>query len=262
ATVPEGLFWDTDGPYHYVRSAITSDGPMVLVGGEDHRTGADDAADALARLETFARERFAVEAVLRGWSGQILESVDGLPYIGPREPGSHVLLATGYGGNGLTFATVAAQLLCNAVRGAGSDCAEWYAPTRTLAPRQWAKYAAQNLPAAWTLVSDMLPHPRADSFEDLAPGDGRVVRVHGRNVAASRDTAGVLHLVSPACTHLGCDVAWNALEQSWDCPCHGSRFHPDGRVIHGPATSSLVPVDAATLSMPLPGRNSTPKAQP
>lgn len=236
---PEGLFWDRDDPYHYVRSAITNDGPVVIVGGEDHRTGVTEATAAVQRLETFARERFPVVEVDREWSGQIMETMDGLPYIGPREPGSQVYLATGYAGNGLTFGTVAAQLLCNTIRGVGSPYAEWYAPTRTMAARRWAKYAAQNLPAAWTLVTDILPHLRGESIDDLKPGEGRVVRLQGQKVAASRDHTGTVHLVSATCTHLGCDVAWNALEQSWDCPCHGSRYSPAGHVMHGPATSPL-----------------------
>ena len=235
----EGLFWDTDDPYHYMRSVMTHDGPILLVGGEDHRTGADEATDSVGRLEAFARERFPVERIVKEWSGQIMEPVDGLPLIGPREAGSRVYLATGYAGNGLTFGTAAAQLISSLIRGAGSAVADWYSPTRTLATKLWAKYAAQNLPAAWTLVSDMLPQLSGQSIDALAPGDGCVVRLQGQRVAASRDLDGGLHCVTATCTHLGCEVVWNRLEQSWDCPCHGSRFDPDGHVIHGPATSAL-----------------------
>jgi glycine/D-amino acid oxidase-like deaminating enzyme/nitrite reductase/ring-hydroxylating ferredoxin subunit len=242
ADLPRGLFWDTEEPYHYIRSAVTREGPIVIVGGEDHRTGTDGEQDSLERLERFARERLAVEAVVKAWSGQIMEPVDCLPYIGPREPGSRVYLATGYSGNGITFGTVAARLFTDVIRGTGSAYAEIYSPDRMMAPRQWAKYAAQNLPAAWTLVSDLLPLPRAESLDDLQPGEGRVVRLDGQKVAATRDRSGTLHAVSPTCTHMGCDVAWNALEQTWDCPCHGSRYEPDGRVLHGPATMPLEPL--------------------
>jgi len=239
---PSGLFWDRDDPYHYLRSAVTGDGPIVIVGGEDHRTGAgDDARDAVVRLEGFARERFPVALVVKQWSGQIMETVDGLPFIGPREEGSRVYLATGYAGNGLTFGTVAAQLLCSLIRGVGTPYAEWYAPNRTLAPRQWAKYAAQNLPAAWTLVSDLIPSPRGESVDEIEPGEGKIIRLHGHKVAACRDHSGQLHLVSSHCTHLGCEVGWNNFEQSWDCPCHGSRFDPAGHVLHGPARAPLQP---------------------
>jgi glycine/D-amino acid oxidase-like deaminating enzyme/nitrite reductase/ring-hydroxylating ferredoxin subunit len=237
--VPHGLFWDTDEPYHYIRTARGDGGPLVMIGGEDHRTGTDGETEALQRLETYARERFAIDAIVQRWSGQIMEPVDGLPYIGPRDAGSSVYLAGGYAGNGLTFGSVAAQVISDMIGGVGSPYAELYAPDRMLAARQWAKYAAQNLPAAWTLVSDLLPYAVTTSLDDLKPGEGRVVRLHGAKVAASRDLNGMLHTVSPTCTHMGCDVAWNVLERTWDCPCHGSRYAPDGQVIHGPATTGL-----------------------
>jgi Rieske Fe-S protein len=244
AAVPHGLFWDTDEPYHYIRTALHDRGPVLMIGGEDHRTGTDGEHEALQRLETYARERFAIEAIVQRWSGQIMEPVDGLPYIGPRDAGSSVYLAGGYAGNGLTFGSVAAQVISDMIRGIGSPYAELYAPDRMLAARQWAKYAAQNLPAAWTLVSDLLPYAFTTSLDDLKPGEGRVVRLNGAKVAASRDSTGRLHVVSPTCTHMGCDVAWNVLECTWDCPCHGSRYAPDGQVIHGPATAGLEPVAA------------------
>jgi glycine/D-amino acid oxidase-like deaminating enzyme/nitrite reductase/ring-hydroxylating ferredoxin subunit len=239
AAVPSGLFWDTDDPYHYIRKASTADGTTLIVGGEDHRVGVDGEFDAFEALERYAKERFPVTAVVAKWSGQILEPVDGLPYIGPREENSHVMVATGYAGNGLTFGTLAAQLLVDAVGGRPNPYSALYAPNRLLAAKQWAKYAAQNLPAAWTLVADMLPLPINTSVDTLKPGEGRLVRIRGEKVAAARDREGTLHLISPTCTHLGCEVAWNVAEQTWDCPCHGSRYDVDGTVLHGPATAPL-----------------------
>jgi glycine/D-amino acid oxidase-like deaminating enzyme/nitrite reductase/ring-hydroxylating ferredoxin subunit len=242
-----GVFWDTADPYHYLRAATTHAGPVMLIGGEDHRTGADTEPEAIDRLEQYARERFAIARIISAWSGQIMEPVDGLPYIGPRDDGSHVYLATGYSGNGLTFGSIAAQLLTDLIRGVDNPYTAIYSPQRTLAPRQWAKYAAQNLPAAWTLVSDSFPHPRATTLEDLKPGEGRIVRINGETVAAARDANGTLHAISPTCTHLGCEVSWNVVEQTWDCPCHGSRFGVDGRVIHGPA---VLPLAVVSLALP------------
>jgi glycine/D-amino acid oxidase-like deaminating enzyme/nitrite reductase/ring-hydroxylating ferredoxin subunit len=241
-----GTFWDTADPYHYLRSAVTPEGSVVLIGGEDHRTGADTEPEAIERLEQYARERFAIERIISAWSGQIMEPVDGLPYIGTREDGSHVYLATGYSGNGMTFGSFAAQLLADLIRGVDTPYADIYSPHRTLGPRQWAKYAAQNLPAAWTLVSDSFPHPRG-TLDGLNPGEGRIVRINGETVAAARAADGTLHAISATCTHMGCEVSWNVVEQSWDCPCHGSRFGVDGRVIHGPA---VVPLAAIPLALP------------
>jgi glycine/D-amino acid oxidase-like deaminating enzyme/nitrite reductase/ring-hydroxylating ferredoxin subunit len=237
--IPSGLFWDTNDPYHYIRTAPTGDGTALIVGGEDHRVGTDGEIDAFDALGSYAKERFPVEGILAKWSGQILEPVDGVPYIGPRDENSRVLVATGYSGNGLTFGTLAAQLLVDAIGGRPNPYAALYAPNRLLGAKQWAKYAAQNLPAAWTLVADMLPLPMNRSVDTLKPGEGRVIRVAGEKTAAARDLNGTIHLVSPTCTHMGCEVAWNAVEQTWDCPCHGSRYDIDGTVLHGPATAPL-----------------------
>jgi Rieske Fe-S protein len=218
----------------------------VIVGGEDHRVGTDGEEEAFVRLEEYAATRFPGAVVVRRWSGQIMESIDGLPYIGRREEESRVFLGTGYAGNGLTFGTVAAQVLVDAVAGRANPYAPLYAPDRLLRAKQWAKYAAQNLPAAWTLVTDMLPLPGLASVEELEPGEGRVLRVGGEKVAASRAGDGTLHLVSSSCTHMGCEVAWNVVEQTWDCPCHGSRYDVDGAVLHGPATAPLEVLSATT----------------
>jgi nitrite reductase/ring-hydroxylating ferredoxin subunit len=233
------VFWDTDEPYHYIRSATMSHETMVLVGGEDHRVGTDTEAEAFSALERYTRDHFPVRDVVCKWSGQIMEPVDGLPYIGPREENSHVVVATGYSGNGLTFGTVAAQVVADIIAGRVNPYAELYSPTRPLGARQWAKYAAQNLPAAWTLVTDRLPLPASTSADDLKPGEGRVMRIDREKAAAARDRNGVLHVISATCTHMGCEVAWNDVEQTWDCPCHGSRYDVDGTVLHGPATASL-----------------------
>ena len=248
--VPNGLFWDTAHPYHYIRTALTSQGALVIVGGEDYRVGTDAEHDVFEALEQFARDRFPVEAIVRRWSGQIMEPIDGLPYIGSREEGSRVLLATGYSGNGLTFGTVAAQLLVDIIAERPNPYAALYATNRALAARQWAKYAAQNLPAAWTLVTDRLPLPVKNTADDLKPGEGRIIRINGEKTAAARDVDGALHLVSPTCTHMGCEVAWNSVEQSWDCPCHGSRYDVDGTVLHGPATAPLGHLSAVAGSPP------------
>ncbi len=242
--MPPGLYWDTAEPYHYIREATTAEGRFVMVGGEDHRVGTDAEVDALTSLEGYSRQRFNAATVFRQWSGQIMESVDGLPFIGPREAGSHVFVATGYSGNGLTFGTLAAQLSVDAIAGQTSPFAAIYAPDRALGPKQWAKYAAQNLPAAWTLVTDMLPHAAGRSVDELKPGEGAVLRIGGEMAAAARDLDGVVHVVSSTCTHMGCEVAWNPVERTWDCPCHGSRFTINGTVLHGPATTPLATLAA------------------
>jgi glycine/D-amino acid oxidase-like deaminating enzyme/nitrite reductase/ring-hydroxylating ferredoxin subunit len=246
-SIPHVLLWDTPDPYHYVRlqSARPDDKhEFLIVGGEDHKTGqADDHDRRFAALETWARERFPmIEEVALRWSGQVMEPVDGVAFIG-RNPGDdNVYIATGDSGNGMTHGTIAGVLLRDLILGRDNAWAALYDPSRKTL-RAASEFARENLNVAAQYADHVTPGD-VDSADDLAPGEGGIVRRGLKHVAAYRDDAGTLHEHSAVCTHLGCIVAWNATEQSWDCPCHGSRFHPvDGHVLNGPANTPLAAAD-------------------
>lgn len=247
ARVPAGsvahvLLWDTADPYHYVRLQRAPDGShdFLIVGGEDHKTGqADDADRRFAALEAWTRERFPmVEAIPLRWSGQVMEPVDGLAFIG-RNPGEdNVYVATGDSGNGMTHGTIAGLLLSDLILGRDSAWAALYEPSRK-SLRAASQFVRENLNVAAQYADHLTPGD-VKSVDDIAPGEGAVVRRGLKHVAAYRDESGTLHELSAVCTHLGCIVAWNAAEQSWDCPCHGSRFdRADGQVLNGPANTAL-----------------------
>jgi glycine/D-amino acid oxidase-like deaminating enzyme/nitrite reductase/ring-hydroxylating ferredoxin subunit len=248
ARVPRGavaraLYWDTPDPYHYVRLQSAGDADLLIVGGEDHKTGqADDAGERYARLEAWARERFPmIEAVTHRWSGQVMEPVDGLAFIG-RNPGDapNVYVATGDSGNGMTHGTIAGILLADLIAGRENEWATLYDPARvTLGAAK--EFASENLNVA-AQYADYATPGDVDSPDAIQPGEGAVIRRGLQKVAVYRDEVGALHERSAVCTHLGCVVAWNTGEKSWDCPCHGSRFDPFGRVVNGPAISDLAPV--------------------
>ncbi|MCE9595322.1 MAG: FAD-dependent oxidoreductase [Planctomycetes bacterium] len=256
-SVPHVLMWDTDDPYHYVRVAPARGNDrsdLLLVGGEDHKTGqADDADVRFARLEQWMRERFPTAGkVSRRWSGQLLETLDHLAYIG-LEPGSdHVYLVTGDSGLGFTHATIAAMLLPDAIAGRENPWKELYAADRKPL-RAASDYLRENLNAVAQLV-DLVKPGEAASVDDIARGSGAIVRRGLHLTAVYRDASGGVHERSAVCTHLGCIVHWNSMETSWDCPCHGSRFDTEGRVLAGPAAMPLSeawsrdekPVDPAT----------------
>ncbi|WP_191892533.1 (2Fe-2S)-binding protein, partial [Streptomyces griseoaurantiacus] len=172
---------------------------------------------------------------------------DALPYIGRYLPGVHNLwVATGFGQWGMTGGTLAGLLLRDLVTGEENDWAPLYDPARR--PR------LGSLPTVGRFNATVARHAAVDHARalgnrrqpaDLAPGEATVTRVGSRLVAAHRDEEGVLHTVSARCTHLGCLVAFNNAERTWDCPCHGSRFRPDGSVLHGPAVHPLSPVDVS-----------------
>ena len=234
-TVPPALYWDTADPYHYVRL----EGDLLIVGGEDHKTGQeDDGYDRFAYLEAWTRERFSVGEVEYKWSGQVMEPVDGLGYIG-RNPADkeHILVATGDSGHGMTHGTIAGILLTDLVQGRENPWTTLYDPARK-SLKSAAEYVKENVNVAKQYLDYVSPS-EVGSVDQIQPGHGAVVRQGLAKLAVYRDDAGALHQLSAVCTHLGCIVHWNSLEGTWDCPCHGSRFGTDGRVLNGPAVSGL-----------------------
>jgi glycine/D-amino acid oxidase-like deaminating enzyme/nitrite reductase/ring-hydroxylating ferredoxin subunit len=248
--VPPGLFWDTAGPYHYTRSENIGGRHYLIVGGEDHRTGEDaDTEQCYMRLRAYARDRFGLTEERFRWSGQIMEPVDGLPYIGLNAASQHVYVATGFSGNGMTFGTLAGLMVSDLVLGRANPYAELYQATRVKPFASAAEYLSENVSFPAHLVTDRLASLETDvAAESLSRGEGGIFAGKDGKVAVCRDQSGALHSVSAVCTHLGCHVAWNQAEQSWDCPCHGSRFSLDGSVINGPAVADLpsMPVPNAT----------------
>lgn len=244
-TIPASLYWDTADPYHYVRLYEPREKrgrALVLVGGEDHKTGqADDGAERFARLEAWAREHLPeAGAVVCRWSGQVMETLDGLAFIG-RHPAhaEGVYVVSGDSGMGLTHGTVAGLLLNDLIAGRENPWSGIYDPARLPISaagtmlRENVNVAVQY--ARWLTRGDV------SSPDDIAPGAGAILRRGLSPVAVHRDLAGHLHERSAVCPHLGCIVAWNGVESTWDCPCHGSRFDVDGRVVNGPASSDLAP---------------------
>jgi glycine/D-amino acid oxidase-like deaminating enzyme/nitrite reductase/ring-hydroxylating ferredoxin subunit len=240
-SLPDALYWDTADPYHYIRlQEIPGGGSALIVGGEDHRTGQEPPTDPYASLLDWTRARFPVGGELHRWSGQVLEPVDGIGYIG-RSPGSsdNVFLITGDSGQGMTNSTLGGMLVRDLILGMENPWEKLYAPSRiTLRAAPVGEYLRENVEVAKHLGEWLTGVPSDDEGE-LTPGSGAVVRREGKPVAVYLDQHGVRHERSAVCTHLGCIVHWNGEETSWDCPCHGSRFAPSGEVLNGPAKAPL-----------------------
>jgi Rieske Fe-S protein len=244
--IPRALYWDTSDPYHYVRlkSAHTPAGregdDVLIIGGEDQRQGAaDDGDERFRRLEQWSRERFAIKEVDYRWSGLVMEPADSLGLIGRDNSAQNVFIATGDSGHGMTHGTLAGMILTDLICGRQNPWASLYDPSR-ITPRAALDYVSDYAEVVGDLLEWVTP---GDSEAKIAPGSGAVVRHGLRKLAVYRDEGGVLHSCSAVCPHLGCIVAWNSTEQSWDCPCHGSRFDASGKVLRGPATVDLAPAD-------------------
>ena len=244
-----GLFWDTDDPYHYTRAQSVGRTTYLIVGGEDHKTGQEsDTERCFDRLIAYTRQRFGDLQPEFRWSGQIIEPVDGLPYIGRNAVQQRVFVATGYAGNGMTFGTLAGMLGADLILGHANPYAALYDATRVKPIAAIVDYVKENVGFPAHLITDRLTSVNAEdrAVQSLKAGEGAIFDSDEGKVAVCRDGNGMVHACSAVCTHLGCDVSWNGGEQTWDCPCHGSRFSPDGAVINGPAVGALrrVPVTA------------------
>jgi glycine/D-amino acid oxidase-like deaminating enzyme/nitrite reductase/ring-hydroxylating ferredoxin subunit len=238
---PEGMFISAGSPTRSVRAVPLDGEELLLVGGEGHRTGTGgDTEERYRRLEAFAREHWDVRSVEYRWSAQDNVTVDGVPYVGRLTPlEDRVWMATGFAKWGLTGGTAAALLLADLVQRRENPWAALYDPFRLTVRASAVGLARNGLEVALRFAGDRIALPGGRTIDDLAPGEGAVVRHEGERVAAYRDEDGDVVAVSPTCTHMGCHVTFNAAERSWDCPCHGSRFAPDGSVLQGPAVHRL-----------------------
>lgn len=257
--VPSGMFYRDAQPYFSVRPHPTADGPVVLVGGQNHKTGqGGSTADRYRRLESQARDHFDVESIEYRWSTQDYVSVDRLPMVGRLGPRTeNVFVATGFGGWGMTNGTAAGMLLADLAREKTAsetdrskmdqsemnrsetrDWVEAFDPTRFTPEASGKEFLTENVNVGTKFVGDWTKAALSHETE-LAPGEGEIVRRGGDVLAVARDDDGELHVESAVCPHLKCLVRWNDAESTWDCPCHGSRFSIDGDVLDGPAVSDL-----------------------
>lgn len=241
-TFPEGLFWDTSDPYHYLRmERDENDGSdRIIIGGEDHKTGqVEHPETGWRRLESWARARFpTLGRIEYRWSGQVMEPLDFLGYAGLNPGSENIYIVTGDSGNGMTNGTIGAKIIADAVLGRENFYAGLYDPSRK-SVRAAPEFLKENSNTA-AQFADWFKPSEVDSIAQLARGEGAVFRRHGKPVAVSRDADGNLHSCTAICPHLKAVLRWNSAERSWDCPAHGSRFSGAGKRLNGPADRGLV----------------------
>ncbi|OUC97695.1 FAD-dependent oxidoreductase [Streptomyces swartbergensis] len=237
---PDGMFITPDENTRSVRTApYEGDRRLLIVTGEHFTPGTGDPRAGFERLTSWATEHFPDLDVTHRWATQDNSPTDTVPMVGLLHPGArHAYVATGFGGWGMTGGIMAGSLLAAQITGEEREWSGLYDPRRLKpAVREAPSFLKTQAKVAGHFVGDRLrPSPPVES---LPPGEGAVVRADGHRVAVYRDDDGTLHAVSARCTHLGCLVAFNSAERAWECPCHGSRFDTDGKVIQGPATKPL-----------------------
>jgi glycine/D-amino acid oxidase-like deaminating enzyme/nitrite reductase/ring-hydroxylating ferredoxin subunit len=247
-SLPKALWWDTGEqnskyrtmPYHYVRlSPYDHKHDLLIVGGEDHKTGQqeNEIVDRFSKLKEWAMQRFPIRGIEYKWSGQVMEPVDRLGFIG-RNPmdSDNIFIVTGDSGNGITHGTIAGMLISDLINDVPNPWEKLYDPSRiTLSSSK--DFIDENLDVISHYAELLTGVPNPD--EILSVNKGTVIRDGMKKLAIFRDEFGELHAYNAICPHMKCVVHWNEDEKSFDCPCHGSRFTCFGKVVNGPANSDL-----------------------
>ncbi|MFP3834578.1 FAD-dependent oxidoreductase [Chryseobacterium sp. SIMBA_028] len=238
---PMELGYDLTEPYHYYRTQKINGENLFIAGGEDHKTGhADDTGECFSKLENYVREYFDVDTAVYSWSSQYYEPADGLPYIGVL-PGSKgkIYTATGFRGNGMIFGTITSQILGDLILNGSSKYKDLFDPARIRPIAGFTNFVKEQAVVVFDFVKDKMLTERINSLTELSDGEAKVVKYEGESYAVYKEKGGKLHLIKSTCPHAKCEVRWNSAETSWDCPCHGSRFNINGRMLTGPTVKNL-----------------------
>ncbi|WP_353856197.1 FAD-dependent oxidoreductase [Bacillus sp. Bos-x628] len=238
--LPDGMYLGIDQPSHSLRTAKINGEKVVLIGGEGHKTGqGGDARTHYEALEKFGHEILGIQEVLYRWSTHDLVTMDKIPYIGyltKNHP--NILVATGFRKWGMTTSHVAATLIGDLIEGKSNPYESIYIPSRFVPDPFVKEFIKENANVAAQLITGKLNRPD-QTIDNLKPGEGGIVSYEHKKCGAFKSEDGNVVLVDTTCTHLGCEVAWNNSDRTWDCPCHGSRFSVTGEVVEGPAKKPL-----------------------
>jgi glycine/D-amino acid oxidase-like deaminating enzyme/nitrite reductase/ring-hydroxylating ferredoxin subunit len=246
---PVDLTYDMEDPYNYYRTQQVDGRSYFIAGGNDHKTAHEENTNnRFLQLESHLRKFFDIKEINYQWSSQFFESADGLPYIGHlRGHPNNIFVATGYGGNGMVFSSVAALVL-QEMLAAGKDRYEnIFNPNRVKPIAGFSTFISHNADVVKQFAGKWFSHEQLEELSNLAAGEGKVVEFENQRLAIYKTPEGVIHALNPICTHLKCEVKWNNTELTWDCPCHGTRYNYDGRVITGPADQDLEKIEIREL---------------
>lgn len=243
---PKDLGYDLTDPYHYYRTQEINGETLLIAGGEDHKTGHEEnTGECFSRLENYVRRYFDVETACYSWSSQYYEPADGFPYIG-RLPGSSgkIFTATGFRGNGMIFGTISSQIITDLIIKGNNRYEALFSPSRIKPAAGFTDFVKENAVVAYDFIKDKLFADKISSLAEVKEGEAKVVKYEGDSYAVYKESNGKLHLVRSTCPHALCEVRWNNAELSWDCPCHGSRFNINGKLLTGPTVKNLPKIES------------------
>ncbi|SKB79066.1 FAD-dependent oxidoreductase [Dyadobacter psychrophilus] len=244
---PDSLVYDMKDPYHYFRSHEMDGQKYLIAGGHDHKTGHGDPEQSFADLINYTKRCYEVKSIHSQWSAQYYVPADGLPYIGHLPGASNgIYTATGFNGNGMILGTVSAIVLNDLILKGQSRYESLFSPGRIKPIAGFTEMVKEGADVVGRFIGDRFGLEEIASVSEIPVGSGEIVTYKDQKLAVYKDVQGNIHALNPVCTHMKCIVHWNNSEKSWDCPCHGARFDPDGVVVTGPARADLEKVNLDT----------------
>lgn len=240
---PDGLAYDMKEPYHYFRTQEIEGVKYLVAGGFDHKTGHEPNTEYIfTELEAYLRSIYPIGSIDFKWSSQYFNAADGLPYIGLLPNHSKTYVGTGYSGNGMVLGTLAGIMVTRAIMEEECLYAELLKPARIKPIAGFTEFVRENADVVSQFIGKRFAYEKISTLAELAKGEATLAEWEGKKVALYKDEHGKVTAVDPVCPHAKCIVGWNSAEKSWDCPCHGARYLPDGELITGPARKNLTPL--------------------
>jgi glycine/D-amino acid oxidase-like deaminating enzyme/nitrite reductase/ring-hydroxylating ferredoxin subunit len=245
-SIPDINLWDTSKPHHAISthsSKVKGEPDLLMVAGSHHKTGQprnDDEEDYYRKIEKYMFDHFDIKEIVYKWSAQHYQAADFVPYIGLATAASErFYIASGYFADGLTYGAAAGKILSDCIVKKDNKWAKHYDSTRFTPLASAKEFIKENINELAQYIKDIPGNVEADDLGEITKGTGKIIEIDGEKYGAYRDDEEKLHVVSAVCTHMKCIVEFNETERSWDCPCHGSRFTYEGKIIEGPAMAEL-----------------------
>ena len=236
----QGMYINTERPTVSFRTAKQDGKDLLLIGGMGHKTGErKDISDSYTNLEAIAKQYYPDCKIVYRWCTEDCISLDKIPYIGEfSNLMPNVYVGTGYKKWGMTTSNVAANIITDKILGKKNAYEEVFTSTRMepVKNHQEVGNMLKEVVTSWTIEKLEIPE---EKLQDIKKGEGGMIEFEDKKVGAYRDESGKVYLVKPVCSHLGCELTWNNLEKTWDCPCHGSRFNYKGKSIYDPSIRDL-----------------------
>lgn len=239
---PVGHYWDLDEPTYISSTHSTQSDKldMLIVAGQHHKVGqCKDHLQNYKKIKHYIHQNYDAK-VKNQWSAQHYQAADDIPYIGyANRETKNIFIATGFFADGLTYGVMAGKIISDLILNIKNPLSKTFSPERSTLLASAKKLIKENTNVFCQYAKDLPLNVVAKNFKEIQAGEGKTIEIAGEKYAAFRDDKNKLHVVSAICTHMKCVVNWNNAEKTWDCPCHGSRFSTDGKVIEGPAYTDL-----------------------